>query len=256
MDGIGLAMAKLAGIRRGLQGALDTKNYRWPPNEVALWFTRANQQLQTLRASNPDLFGDIPDIEDEPLAVDPVMRTPLGDFHRGQLEHLARTIDEIFEIRANCELTMPRSVEPSQPKRVFISHGRAQDWRTVQSYIEKDLGLDTMELAQEASGGKTIIEKLEQGASRCNSAVIVMTGDDIDSEGEARARENVIHEIGYFHGRYGRSGVILLHEDGVSVPSNLSGIVYVAFPRGLVSAAEGALARELRLVYGPLSPKV
>lgn len=256
MDDIGIAMAKLAGVRKGLKGALDSNGARWPPHEVAGWFTGVNRQLETLRASHSDLFGDIQDIPVEPKAVSAMEGVPTGDFHKGQLQHLARTIDEVFEIRANCKLTMPQAVEPSHPRRVFISHGRAQDWREVQSYIERDLGLSTMELAQEASGGKTIIEKLEQGAGLCDSAVIVMTGDDIGPDGEARARENVIHEIGYFHGRYGRPSVILLHEEGVSTPTNLSGIVYVAFPKGLVSATEGTLARELRLVYGSLGPKV
>lgn len=255
MEEIGKAMAQLAGIRKGVQGAIGTGNYRLPAGEVRPLFVRANKQLALIRSCHPDLFEDIPDVPDAPAAVG-FDQMPTGDFHKGQLEHLARTIDEVFEIRANSTLTMPPTPDKPAPRRVFISHGRAQDWRAVQVYVEKDLHLSTMELAQEASAGRTIIEKLEGGADKCDSAVIVMTGDDADSEGQARARENVIHEIGYFHGRYGRKNVILLHEDGVNVPSNLSGIVYVPFPKGLVSAAEGALSRELRTVYGALGADI
>lgn len=254
MDGIGIAMAKLAGVRKALSLALEEEKRgnpkpTWSIDEVMPYFISMQRQVESLRRSHPDLFDDIPNVACVPKAVNAINGVPSGHFHRSQLEHLMRTIDQIFEIRANCELTMPPSALQAQPRCVFISHGRAQDWREVQSFIQRDVGLSTIELAQQASGGATIIEKLERDAGKCDSAVIVMTGDDADSEGQARARENVLHEIGYFHGRYGRSRVILLHEVGVSVPSNLSGIVYVGFPRGLVSAAEGALARELRAIY-------
>jgi hypothetical protein len=41
----------------------------------------------------------------------------------------------------------------------------------------------------------------------------------------------------------------LLHEEGVNVPANLAGIVYVPYPKGLVSAAFGVMARELKAIY-------
>ncbi len=254
MDGIGIAMAKLAGIRKAVSLALDEEkrgNARatWTIEEVMPYFVSMQRQMESLRNSHPDLFDDIPDVGCSPRAVQAVSGVASGYFHRNQLEHLMRTIDQVFEVRANCELTMPPPSAKADLRRVFLTHGRAQDWRQIQAFIEKDLGLATLELAQEASGGATIIEKLERASTECDSAVIVMTGDDASASGEARARENVMHEIGYFHGRYGRSRVILLHEDGVSVPTNLSGIVYVPFPTGLITAAESTLARELRKIY-------
>jgi predicted nucleotide-binding protein len=106
-----------------------------------------------------------------------------------------------------------------------------------------------LELSQEPSSGQTIIEKLERNASTCDSAVIVMTGDDIDADGQARARENVMHEIGFFQAKYGRSRVCLLHEEAVSIATNLSGVVYVPFPKGNISASFGVLSRELKAMY-------
>ena len=79
--------------------------------------------------------------------------------------------------------------------------------------------------------------------------MIVMTGDDIANAGEPRVRENVMHEIGFFQGRYGRKAVILLHEDGVNIPTNLSGLVYVAFPKGNIEAGFHVLQRELKAIY-------
>lgn len=63
--------------------------------------------------------------------------------------------------------------------------------------------------------GRTIIEKLIDNAARCESAVMVMTGDDIVGVDQARVRENVMHEIGFFQGNYGRDFAILLHEDAL-----------------------------------------
>lgn len=58
-----------------------------------------------------------------------------------------------------------------------------------------------------------------------------------------------MHEIGYFQGRYGRSKVVLLHEDGVNIPTNLSGVAYVPFPKGYVSGGFTVLQRELNAIY-------
>jgi predicted nucleotide-binding protein len=132
---------------------------------------------------------------------------------------------------------------------VFITHGRSNDWRAVQTFIEKDIRLSTIELGQEANMGRTIIEKLIDNAERCNCAVIVMTGDDVLNEDEARVRENVMHEIGFFQGRYGRNFVVLLHEDGVNIPTNLAGVAYIAFPKGNIEAGLHVLQRELKAIY-------
>ena len=171
-------------------------------------------------------------------------------YGRDQLERLARDIDQVFEIRANSELSQPTRQANTEEKRAFISHGRSADWREVQAFTEKDVGLATLELSQEPSAGQTIIEKLERNASTCDSAVIVMTGDDIDEDGQARARENVMHEIGFFQAKYGRARVCLLHEEAVSIPTNLSGVVYVPFPKGNIGASFGVLMRELKAMYG------
>jgi len=67
-----------------------------------------------------------------------------------------RGIDQIFEIRANSELEQSKK---EILRRVFISHGRSDDWRKVQPFIEKDIELETIELAQEPNAGQTIIEQ-------------------------------------------------------------------------------------------------
>lgn len=116
---------------------------------------------------------------------------------------------------------------------VFITHGHGLEWRVVADFIEKECNpkLPFIELASRANKGRTVIEKLDEEAANCSFAVVVMTGDDLVADDETRARENVVHEIGFFQGRYGRGRVCLLHEEGVNIPSNLSGVAYCSFPK-------------------------
>ena len=252
-------MAKLAGIRKAVDGVLTENISRnksqgeirlranYEPQLVEHYFEQANAHVNNLRVLLPELYGDFQATETEAsvkMATAPNDPKP-NFFGRQQLERLVRDIDQVFEIRANSMLSQPTA---ATPRRVFITHGRSEDWRKVQSYVEKDVRLPTIELAQQPNVGQTIIEKLETGAAACDSAVIVMTGDDF-AEDQARVRENVMHEIGYFHGLYGRGRVILLHEEGVNVPTNLAGIAYVPFAKGAIEAGFHVLMRDLTAMY-------
>ncbi|MCU7804984.1 MAG: nucleotide-binding protein [Candidatus Thiodiazotropha sp. (ex Lucinoma borealis)] len=254
MDNSQTALAKLAGVLKSVQTLLEqTKRGdarpidNFSPDDVKPYFEMAYAQLGVLKESLPELYGDFPVLNVEPLTKMAEGADHPYRFGRNQLESLVRDIEQIFEVRANSELAAPVS---SAPARVFISHGRANDWNEVQSFIEKDLDIPTLELAQEPNRGRTVLQKLEEESSNCSYAVIVMTGDDEDTEGNPRARENVMHEIGYFQCRYGLSAVCLLHEEGTSIPSNIHGLVYIPFPKGYVSATFGTLMRELNAFYG------
>jgi predicted nucleotide-binding protein len=261
MGDMGAAMAKLAGTKKAVGSALAERGGRtaaaneirrtFDPDEVAKYFNVTVAQLDVLRHVAPDLYSDFHEIETTPTME--VMGVLPNDphrmfFSRPQMERLERDIDQIFEVRAASQHATPEVREIQ--RRVFISHGRSKDWYEVQQHIERDLGLKSMELAQEPSRGQTVIEKLVANTNACDSAVIVMSGDDVDDEGKLRVRENVMHEIGYFQGAYGRSRVVLLHEEDVNVPTNLGGIVYVSYPKGLVKGTFGELDRELKAIYG------
>jgi predicted nucleotide-binding protein len=260
MSQMSILVAKLAGIRKALTDVMEENVSRnrgrgevltrasFDPELVAHYFSQAAAHVEKLKELMPDMYGDFQAIGTEPSLE--MMAKPDGTvpkhFSRAQTERLVRDIDQIFEVRANSELEQPRR---QAPQRVFISHGRSNDWRAVQPFIEKDAGLPTIELAQEPNLGRTIIEKLIDNADRCDSAVIVMTGDDVANEDERRVRENVMHEVGFFQGRYGRSMVVLLHEEGVNVPTNLSGVAYIPFPKGKIDAGFHVLQRELNAFY-------
>ncbi len=255
MNDVAIAFAKLAGIGKAAQAVIDDHAISrgrpisaFSPDLVAQHFLGAEANLQILQVQMGGLYGDFPSINTAAEKDMTEGASHLRFYSRHQLLGLIRTIDQIFEIRSHSELAVPESTE--QSPRVFITHGRANDWREVQSFIEKDIGLPTLELAQEPNLGRTVIQKLDQESSRCNFAVIVMTGDDADSDGNRRARENVMHEIGFFQGKFGMNSICLLHEEGTSIPSNIHGLVYIPFTKDTVSATFSLIQRELKSFYG------
>lgn len=78
-------------------------------------------------------------------------------------------------------------------------------------------------------------------------AVVLLTPDDEGGrKGDApkpRARQNVVLELGYFMGRLGRNRVCALKKGDIEIPSDYSGIVYVALDES--SGWKLSLVREL-----------
>ncbi|WP_026969484.1 TIR domain-containing protein [Algoriphagus terrigena] len=209
-------------------------------------FPRYTKIIESLKELNPELYEDLPEIE-IPMAAG--QSTDGLVYEQHEIEPLVQNLDYILELSANARIGMNLE-KKDKSNRVFISHGRSNEWFTVQTYLEKDLNIATLELAQEPNIGRTVLQKLSEESDKCSIAVIVMTGDDITEDGEIRARENVMHEIGYFQGKYGLGRVVLLHEQGVNIPSNIQGLVYIGFPQETIDAALGALTREMKvLIY-------
>ncbi len=90
-----------------------------------------------------------------------------------------------------------------------------------------------MILHEQPNKGRTIIEKFEAFAD-VRFAVVLLTADDIGgvaasaaANHKPRARQNVILELGYFLGKLGRARVCALWQEGVEIPSDYDGVLYV-----------------------------
>jgi predicted nucleotide-binding protein len=119
--------------------------------------------------------------------------------------------------------------EKEKPASVFLGHGRSSLWAKVQVFLEKDLKLDVQVWEAESREGRHTIEVLNELLDASGFAVLVMTGEDATLEGEHRARQNVIHEIGLFQGRLGFENVALLEQNGIEGCSNLLGLQTIRF---------------------------
>ena len=136
--------------------------------------------------------------------------------------------------------------------RVFLVHGHDDAAReTVARFLEK-LGLDTIVLHEKPNMGRTIIEKFCE-YSNVGFAVVLMTADDIGgpvksspNELRPRARQNVILELGFFLGALGRNRVCALYQEGIEMPSDYQGVLFVNYDGNGLWRFE--LAREMKSV--------
>ncbi len=124
------------------------------------------------------------------------------------------------------------SVQPKEIKtQVFIVHGRNDDVKNkVARFLEK-AGLSAIILHEQPGKGRTLIEKFLDH-SLVGYAVVLLTADDLgkgkeEAELKARARQNVVFELGYFLALLGRDRVSVLCEEGIEVPSDYSGVEYL-----------------------------
>lgn len=146
-----------------------------------------------------------------------------------------RSIYRRLELFPAPEGALPARRKPaSRGTGIFVVHGRNNEAKeTVARFLER-LGLDVTILHEQPDRGRTIIEKFEDNAS-VGYAVVLLTGDDLGASRSSpndlqpRARQNVLLELGYFLGTLGRTHVCALREEGIEIPSDLSGVLYVPF---------------------------
>jgi predicted nucleotide-binding protein len=99
----------------------------------------------------------------------------------------------------------------------------------------------------------TIIEKLEHYALDCSHAIGMFTPDDFVKEKDkdyAQARPNVLLELGWFYGRYGRRHATIVCKKNTAIPSDLGGIHRVEYHERVEEVRED-LKRELEAALSP-----
>jgi hypothetical protein len=106
--------------------------------------------------------------------------------------------------------TQEPSVPPKEePKKlpldapVFIVHGRDTNRaQLVARAVERAAGREVIILREQASGGRTLIEKFEDHAQEASYAIVLITADDLggpkDGPSQPRGRQNVIFEMDIF----------------------------------------------------------
>lgn len=164
------------------------------------------------------------------------------------LVEVLQTEVELSEDSAASSALMSAATSPIS-RKVFIVHGHDGETKLAAARFLESLHLDVTILHEKPNEGKTIIEKFEHHAD-VGFAIVLLTADDrggsksqsLEAQ-RLRARQNVIFELGYFIGRLGRAKVCALYESGVELPTDISGVVYVALDAG--GAWRFALADEL-----------
>jgi predicted nucleotide-binding protein len=118
--------------------------------------------------------------------------------------------------------------------KVFIVYGHDKASREALELLLLRLGLHPIILSNLVPDGKTIIEALIEH-SEVPCAIVLLTPDDEghvigkDAMKRPRARQNVVLEMGMFLSKLGRNKVIILHKGDLELPSDINGLIYLAY---------------------------
>lgn len=210
------------------------------PDDFDKWRTATEVTLRTVMGEDSPLLDQFIRVRYSPSIW--TSSTDFAPYERaGVREGIAilEAAQRELELRAELEAVVDTQETPQEKAaaaekgRVFIVHGHDAAAKHELFRVLHDLtGTKPIILHEQPSGGRAILEKLEAYAASAGFAVALLTADDVGRAksgptDQARARQNVIFEAGYFAGRLGRDRVVLLHETGVELPSDLQGIVYV-----------------------------
>ncbi|NJN06243.1 MAG: nucleotide-binding protein [Rhodobacteraceae bacterium] len=165
---------------------------------------------------------------------------------------------ELLETEVQLKTTGNASAPATGPTghRIFLVHGHDEAAiQGVARFLER-LDQSLIVLRDQPNSGRTIIEKFEH-YSDVGFAVVLLTADDrgglktaLDDGLLPRARQNVILELGFFLGKLGRARVCVLYVEGVEVPSDYSGVLFVKLDTGGGWRLE--LAKELKAAGLPV----
>ena len=181
-------------------------------------------------------------VDELPASMEPMILNLIG---------ICATLAERLETRADVFESKPKRRNLPTGAKIFIIHGHDEaKWRELDDLLTKRLKLETLVLAEEASGGETIIEKFEESAKECGYAFALVTPDDFVKKHDkaySQARPNVLFEIGWFYGQLGRERVCIIKKVGTEIPSDLAGIVTIEFQKA-VSEGIVPIEDELRQI--------
>jgi predicted nucleotide-binding protein len=133
--------------------------------------------------------------------------------------------------------------------KIFIGHGRSVQWRDLKDHLTDKHGYQVNAYEVGVRSGYTITHILGEMLTQSSFALIVMTGDDETADGHARARQNVVHELGLFQGRLGFNRAITVTESGLESFSNIDGVQQIKFVHNIAETYGDVLAT-LRREFG------
>lgn len=177
----------------------------------------------------------------------------------GKYQVQGKNKDEVLALIESGEI---KSNKRHKSKKIFVVYGHDDSARTELESILRRWGLEPVILDKIASGGKTVIEKLESQIPSVEYGIVLATPDDEGYRREApdekmyRCRQNVVLEMGMLLARLGRDNIAVLLKDPKNIerPSDIQGIVYIPFENKIEPEASKVLAREIENKLGVVIP--
>ncbi|HEV7762008.1 MAG TPA: Clp protease N-terminal domain-containing protein [Acidimicrobiales bacterium] len=156
----------------------------------------------------------------------------------------ARVRERLLQLIADLAPPEVPTTAASSETTVFVVPGRTVARLDEVVRVVHDLiGRAPVVLHRQPRTRRVIGELFEEHPAHARAAVVLLSGDDVGgtspAEGAAppdlrpRAHQDLVYELGWFHGRLGRYGVVVLVEEGVETPGDI-GVPYITLD------AEGA----------------
>ena len=157
-----------------------------------------------------------------------------------------KTINRVFVPLDRYADTVQEELASDEEKpTVFIGHGHSQLWRDLKEHLQ-DMHRYVIEAYESgARAGHSVRDILQEMLDKSSFALLVITAEDETAEGNMRARQNVVHELGLFQGRLGFSKAVAIVEEGVELSSNMEAIQQIRFPSGRIRETFGEVVATL-----------
>jgi predicted nucleotide-binding protein len=200
--------------------------------EYKRWNNRTVKILKSIFDANDDIVKEFEQTS-YPYASTDAVRT-IKESLRLKIDYLQdltvllHTFQEASNPLIENACTTPINIDM---QKVFIVHGHDNGLKESVARTLEHLCLKPIILHEQVNQGQTIIEKFESNSAEAGFAIVLLTADDLGRAKEdtiecARARQNVVFEMGYFMGKLGRNHVFVLLADGVEKPGDIDGLVY------------------------------
>lgn len=150
------------------------------------------------------------------------------------------------------ELTDPNldipMVHEEKKQNIFIAHGEnKKPLEQLTKFLDK-FNIPYLVAIDEPNRALPVSEKIAQIMKECSAGIFIFTGDEKltneDGVEISKPNENVIYELGAASVLYGNK-IVIFKEDGVTFPSDFSGIGYTVFERDNLSSKTAELLAEL-----------
>lgn len=173
--------------------------------------------------------------------------------NKGTLQFQGKNIDNFKKsILSILDDTDTNSIRSNPSQKIFIVYGHDSDTLDQLELILRRADLSPYILKNESEESKTIIEALEGNIqTNCGCGIVLLTPDDYgyskdktDIDKQARARQNVILEMGMVLAAFGRQRTLILKKGNLEIPSDINGVLYIDF-NDRVDEVKGKIANKL-----------
>lgn len=156
-------------------------------------------------------------------------------YDKGTFNVQGKNTEKIKEILKNIDTLKMNSSE--EKTKIFVVYGHDNAAKAQLEAILRRWELEPLILDQLVSGGKMILEKLEEYMLQAQFGIVLATPDDIgypknsENDKKYRVRQNVVLELGMLLGLLKREKVVILlqEQENMEKPSDIQGLIYLPF---------------------------